>query len=235
MKSSATTRHLLLGAIALAGAAALHAVEVPKKAPLTRYQSLWNESPFTTKPPPPGPVETVNPFEDLALRGIAPLSNGGYLITLVNRKNPEETTSIDTERSSDYKVVKVERNPEKRLGTVVHLTKGTVSGTVEYDEKISSAPKTAKPPKANQPNQPGQPPGAPAGPQLPGAPQNDPNRQGRRTVVPPPATTPGAPAAPTAGAPGAPPTAPGTFNRGGFSGGRPDIRGTQSRERPSRR
>ena len=233
MNLSTTTRSLLHSAIALAGVAALHAVEVPKKAPLTRYQSLWNESPFTTKPLPPPPDATVNPFEDMALRSIAPLSNGGYLINLVNRKNLEETTSIDTERSSEYKVVKVERNPDKRLGTVVHLTKGTVSGTVAYDEKISSAPKTAKPPKANQPNHPGQPPGAPAGPQLPGVNPNDPNRQGRqRVVVPAPTTAPGG--APPAVVPGAVPTVPGPSTRS-FGGGRPDIRGTQSRERPSRR
>ncbi|MCF7731885.1 MAG: hypothetical protein K9N23_09360, partial [Akkermansiaceae bacterium] len=174
-------------ALIIAGLAALHAAEVPKQVPVTRYSSLWTQSPFTTPPPPPLEEEKDNPFDELALRGIAPLSNGGYLITLVNIKTPTETITIDTERSTDYKVEKVERHPEKLLGTIVHLKKGSMTGTVTYDEKLSkpkAPPPSRKPPVPGQPQTiPGQPPTAQ--PTLPGGIR--PPRQ--RVVVPPPAPT----------------------------------------------
>ena len=137
----------------LASLTGANAAEVPRKAPLTRYAELWTRSPFTTPPKPVENAPVENPFDGLALRGIAPLSNGFYLITLVNKKNPTETTTIDTERFSDYEVVKIERDSEKALGTIVHLKKGTMTGTVAYDEKLS----ILKAPPAKKPGQPGQP------------------------------------------------------------------------------
>lgn len=203
------------------------AAEVPKDPQLTRYADLWLKSPFTTPPKKVEDAPPVNPFEDLALRGIAPLSTGNYLITLVNKKNPTETTIIDTERSAEYEVVKIERHPEEALGTVVHLKKGTISGTVSYDEKLSTLPPPGpKKPQAGQPPQaPGAPPMPPGmTPPVPGAPQP------RSRVIPPP-TTGGA----TPGAPGA--TQPGNrFQPGGTPGSRFQPGGAQSTHtsRPSR-
>lgn len=214
----------------LAGATLTRAqgTDVPKKAPLTRYASLWTKSPFTTPPKPVESTPEVNPFEDLALRGIAPLSEGRYLITLINRKNPTEITAIDTEKTSEYEIEKIERNPERALGTVVHLRKGSIRGTVEYDEKLS-VPKL--PPKPNQqqaggdrrggdrnqpqqqnPNQPPQPgqipqPAAQPAPGMPGAPGVAPNLRSR--VMP--AATNTTPAATT---PAATTPTPGGFERG---------------------
>lgn len=224
--------HLLLPA--LLASAALPAAEVPtsppKKTSLTQYAPLWNRSPFTT-PPVPVAVETgPGPFDDLALRGIAQLTTGHYLITLTHKKEPDKTQVIDTERNPEYEVLKVERDPDNLLGTVVTLKKGSITGTVSYDEKISSAPKIAVvAPKPGQPGQPGQP------PQIPGRPPGvvpQPNlppgvRQPRQRVVMP---TPGA-------APAAAPQAPGgrtsggrpDFRGGNSGGGRPDFRGGNSR------
>lgn len=236
-------RHLLLPGIALAtlaGWATVHAVEVPKKAPLTRYSALWNESPFTTKPPPITPENPVNEFENKALRGVAPLVNGGYLITLVDKKTPTDTITIDTERSSEYEVIKIERHPDKHLGTIVHLKKGSMVGTVAYDEKLS-VPKPPTPPKQNPagqapPGAPGATPGAPNQPTLPGG-----IRPPRQRVVTPGGPT-GAPTTTPTGGPGITPPTTGGFNRGGpgssssQSSGRPDIRGFQrGGDRPSRR
>lgn len=157
-------RHIFILVAACAAPALLHAEEalpaiatVPQKAPLTRYATLWNPSPFTVKPVVAPTAPLANPFEELVLRGVAPLSNGGYLVTMVNKKNPQEVTRIDTQRGSDFTVVKVERDPSKRLGTVVHLSKGGQTGTVSYDEKIANSIKAL--PKANpqQPPVPGQP------------------------------------------------------------------------------
>ena len=193
------------------------AQDVPKDPQLTRYAELWTKSPFTTPPKPLPNAPAANPFEDLALRGIAPLSTGNYLITLVNKKNPTETTIIDTERSSEYEVVKIERHPEEALGTVVHLKKGPISGTVSYDEKLSTLPPPTKP-KPGHPQVPGAlplPPGAT--PPVPGVPQP------RARVIPPPNTG-GAPP-PNPAATGV--TPPGA-SRGPKSGGAPGTR-------PSRR
>lgn len=210
------------------------AIEVPKKVPPTRYSPLWNESPFTTKPPPQEIVPEKNPFEDMALRGISPLAGGGYLITVItDKKHPEETEIINTARSTEYKVTDIERDPTNRLGTVVHLTKGSMTGTITYDEKISSAPKTPQPQKQQQPGaQPQQIPGQTAIPGQPGTP--DGIRQPRQRVV-----TPGVPGA-TPGAVPVPAPSTGGFNRGSFPGnrpgsssGRPDSRSSQG-GRPSR-
>ncbi len=200
---------LLLLAISGLGAA-----ELPKKAPLSRYQALWQNSPFTTPPAPVAGVPLEDPFAGWALKGIAPIGSG-YLITLINRKNPAEPVpAIDTDRPSEFTIDRIERNPDKPLGTVVYLSKGTLKGSITYDDKLS----TVKPPAVKPgPHPPGQPqiPGQPVQPNQPAQPGAV--RQPRPRVVPPP--TPGAtPAA----APAAPATNPGTHSN-------------PSRQRPMRR
>lgn len=198
------------GALALAGVSCHHilataalcvlalptaatAAEAPRKAPLTRYAELWTKSPFTTPPKKDEVTPEANIFEDLALRGLAPLSKGHYLITWVNKKNPTETTTIDTERSTEYEVVKIERDSEKALGTIVHLKKGSMTGTLTYDEKLSTLKPPAPPKKdqhGNQPPNPGQPPNPPGAPPNPQAQGSPPPLRAR--VLPPatPAVTP---------------------------------------------
>ena len=165
----------------------LNAAELPKKAPITRYSELWVHSPFTAPPKTveAGPQE--DPFKDLALKGIAPIA-GGYLITLINRKNPAEAVPpIDTDQPSEYKVLRIERDPDKALGTVVYLSKGTITGSVTFDEKLSvPKPSVAKvaPKKPGTPPVPGQP-VQPVPPQVP-TPTAAPLIRPR--VVPPPTT-----------------------------------------------
>ncbi|KAB2641042.1 MAG: hypothetical protein DVB26_05575 [Verrucomicrobia bacterium] len=178
-------RPSLLLLLALTG---LHAADLPKKAPLSRYSELWTKSPFTAPPKPVDDAPVANPFDDLALKGIAPIA-GGYLITLINKKNPTEVVPpIDTDQPSEYQVLRIERDPDKPLGTVVYLSKGTITGSVTFDEKLS----VPKPPVAKvalkKPGQPGQPvpPVPPVAPLVP-APTNV-IRQPRPRVVPPPST-----------------------------------------------
>ena len=156
----------------------------PVKQPLQSYSSLWNNSPFTSKPPPQGPAEVANPLEDYALLGVSPIS-GGYRVTLINKKKPEERVTVDSDRPSKdgFKVVAVTRKSGDPLGTVVKMMSGTVSGTISFDEKLLTvaAPPAAKPQPHAQPGQPGQPPQ----PQI--QPGQVPGRQPRPRVVPPPA------------------------------------------------
>ena len=192
----------------------LNAAELPKKAPITRYSELWVHSPFTAPPKTveAGPQE--DPFKDLALKGIAPIA-GGYLITLINRKNPAEAVPpIDTDHPSEYEVVSIDRDPDKPLGTVVHVKKGGQVGTITFDEKLSHP----KPPPAKPGNKlPGQPP-QPVAPQPQPGQQPPPNpaapgsaHQPRPRVVAPPVTG-AAPVAPATGTRGT-----GTTGRGGYT------------------
>ena len=166
----------------------LNAADLPKKAPLSRYTELWTKSPFTAPPKPVDDGPVVNPFEDLALKGVAPIA-GGYLITLINKKNPAEAMPpIDTDQPSEFQVLRIEHDPDKALGTVVYLSKGDITGSVTFDEKLSFPKAPIKPPvnKTAQP-QPGQvvPPKPPPVPTPPPTPPSA-SRQPRARVVPGP-------------------------------------------------
>lgn len=176
------------------------AAQVPKKAPISRYTSLWTNSPFTSKPPPAteGPVE--NPLDDYALAGVTPIESGGYRVILLNKKQPDVRITVDTGDSrSGFKILGVTRKSGDPLGTVVRMESGSSVGTVSYDEKLLTlvaAPKAA-PGAPGQPGQPGQPPipGQPG--QINNGQQGDqPQRQPRPRVVPPPTPTTTAPGAP---------------------------------------
>lgn len=169
---------------------------VPKKAPEAKYSGLWTNSPFTSKPPVVGPGSPVNPFEDFTLTGIAPVP-GGYRITIMSKKNPDIRKVIEPGRNSEFKVVSVNRNAQKALGTTVVLSSGAIQGTVSFEPDLitlKSAPATPVAPQVN----PNLPPGVSAPNQPPQPPQTGQNapRQPRPRIVPPPAPT--APAAPAA-------------------------------------
>lgn len=167
--------------LALVGMAS---AELPKKAPITKYNNLWTNSPFTAKPPPPEAGPENNPLDDYALIGVSSLGVKNYLVTLINKKKPDEPRIyVESHRDSKgFKIVKVTRKDGDPLGTVVLMQSGSMTGTVSYDQKLLTLTPAAVKPVASQPGQPPQ-----GGPQLaPGEPQ----RQPRPRVVPPP--TPGA-------------------------------------------
>lgn len=155
--------------------------EIPRKPPIGRYTGLWTNSPFTSKPPPPTAGPTINPLDDFTLTGIAPVP-GGYRITIVSKKNAEVKKVIEPGNSSEFKVISVDRNPEKSLGTTVVLATGGVQGTVRFEPELVMV---KAPPAAEQPPQPQNlPPGV-----NPAAVNNNPQtaqRQPRPRIVPPP-------------------------------------------------
>ena len=189
MKSPLSNPVLLL--LALAG---LAAADLPKKAPISRYTSLWTNSPFTSKPPPPGPGEVADPLGDYALIGVSPITgNDGYRVTLINKKKPDERITVDSNKTvGGFKILGVTRKPGDPLGTVVRMSSGTTTGTVAFDEKLLTVVAAKAPPAQVAPPQV---PGQPAQPVPPG--QAQPIRQPRPRVVPPPAPQAGgAPAQP---------------------------------------
>jgi hypothetical protein len=123
----------------------------PKKEPLVKYTGLWTNSPFTSKPPPVTPGETVNPFDDFTLTGIAPVP-GGHRITIISKKNPEIKKVIEPGGSDEFKVVSVNRNPDKALGTTVVLSSGSTQGTVTFEPELITLAAAPVAPVAQPPN-----------------------------------------------------------------------------------
>ena len=123
----------------------------PKKEPLVKYTGLWTNSPFTSKPPPVTLGETVNPFDDFTLTGIAPVP-GGHRITIISKKNPEIKKVIEPGGSDEFKVVSVNRNPDKALGTTVVLSSGSTQGTVTFEPELITLAAAPVAPVAQPPN-----------------------------------------------------------------------------------
>jgi hypothetical protein len=171
--------------LALTGVAA---ADLPKKAPLSRYSSLWTNSPFTSKPPPPEAGPENNPLDDYALIGVSPINdNNGYRVTLINKKKPDERITVDSDETvSGFKILGVTRKPGDPLGTVVRMSSGSMTGTVSFEENLLTVAAAKAPPQAAPPQVPGQPPQ----PVPPG--QAQPLRQPRPRVIPPPAPQAGA-------------------------------------------
>ncbi len=176
----------------------LAAADLPKKAPISRYSSLWTNSPFTSKPPPPEAGPENNPLDDYALIGVSPISgNNGYRVTLINKKKPDERITVDSDKTvSGFKILGVTRKPGDPLGTVVSMSSGSMTGTVSFDEKLLTVAAAKAPPQAAPQVAPPQVPGQPPQPTPPGQPQ--PLRQPRPRVVPPPPPQAVATAQPTA-------------------------------------
>jgi hypothetical protein len=194
--------------IALLTTAFTSAQDLPVKPPPGRYAGLWNNSPFTSRPVvvAPEPEPEVNPLEDYALIGIAPIT-GGHLVTLINRNNAEERVTIDStrpEKNKDFKVIGINRKPGDPLGTTVTLSSGRVTGTIAFEQELLAlSPPPAAP--AQQPN--ANPQGAPGQPNNPNNPAST-VRAPRPRVVASPTTSPGQ-------AQGRPQAAPGRPQTGG--------------------
>jgi hypothetical protein len=192
--------------LALSG---LAVADLPKKIPLTRYTTLWSNSPFTAKPPPPDAVEAVNPLDDYSLLGVSPISATGYRVTLINKKQPDERITVDSDKSdTSFKILEVIRKSGDPLGTEVRMSSGSMTGKVSFDSKLLVLTPAAPPKPVMNPNgQPvpvmanGQP--APVGQTIVNG-QPVPNgqtpviRQPRPRVIPPPTVQAPAPSAPAA-------------------------------------
>ncbi len=126
----------------------------------------------------------MNPLEDYVLLGVSPI-RGGYRVTMMEKKAPDKRITVDTDNTqSNYKILGVSRKPGDALGTSVQMSIGSNTGTIRYDENTLTLAAAAPP-------QPAAPPGQPPMPVAQPVPQNgqQPVRQPRPRVVPPPAPT----------------------------------------------
>jgi hypothetical protein len=162
MKTSAI---LSVSAFLLIGAAS---ADVPKKPSNASYAHLWNNSPFTSKPPPVDPGPVVGAFDDWVLGGVSEVE-GGYMVTLQHKKNagesqilrptgtmkyfPDRMEELPPGASGSFKVDRVEFGKTSWMDTVVHLSAGGRSGSVKFDEKTMT-PKAGAAPQQKPGHQP---------------------------------------------------------------------------------
>jgi hypothetical protein len=159
---------------------------VPEKRPLTYYARLWNDSPFTSKPPPPIFTPQANPLEGLVLLGVSPIQ-GGYRVTITEKKNPGNRIYVSSDEPNakhGFRILGVDREPGDPMGTKVRLSSGRNVGTVSFDSKALAIA---------QPKLPKQDPRMGNRPGMPGMSQEQQrmiNRQPRPRVIPPPSPNP---------------------------------------------
>jgi len=169
----------------LAGTSAFAAPSGPPvKKPVTSYLHLSQNSPFTTKPVTIVDSRGPDTFEDWVLGGVSEVE-GGYMVTLLNKKNQGETQVIKPKGTvhsmkdemkwlnpgdpKGFKVDKVSFGKTSWKDTTVVISIGGKTGTMKFDDKqlvptASAAPggqgrqQQGQPGQAHQ-GQPGGPPG----------------------------------------------------------------------------
>lgn len=128
--------------------------QAPRKDPLTKYRQLWETSLVTEKPviekeagPPP-----VSPLDDYVLGGWTQTSQG-YLVSLINSKNPKERLTIapGMPNKGGYQVIEVKRDPMNYKASEVLIQIGTDKKWIGYEEKFLTL---QQPPAATQKNKP---------------------------------------------------------------------------------
>jgi hypothetical protein len=193
----------------LAGTSAIAAPNgAPTKKPVTSYLHLAQNSPFTSKPVAPIDDRVDTTFDDWALGGVSEVE-GGYMVTLLHKKNQGETQIIKPKGTvhsmkdemewlnpGDPKAFKVDGVTFGKTSwkdTTVSVSIGGKKGTMKFDDKQLVPTASAAPAQGRQQGQPGQQqqvqpgqPGVPtnSAPAQPG--QVQPNTQGQQGGVRPP-------------------------------------------------
>ena len=173
---------------------------VPTKAPDSKYSTLWSNSPFTSKPPPPKPTDNPSLLADWTLGGVSAVE-GGYMITLQHKKNAgeyqiirprgvqmvkaDEVKWVEHGAPGTFKLDRVERGEGGWKGIKVHLLAGGKPGIVRFDDKNLVPKAAAAAPQGNRQGQ-GQRGQAPGAQPVPGQTTPPPGvRQPRQRVLPP--------------------------------------------------
>ncbi len=131
----------------LAASAAISMGGVPKKVPLSHYESLWTKSPITNPPTPVISNPSPSRLDDFALIGVTSLGDNQYRVTLIDKKAPEAEriyVSSDTPNPA-YAIVKVNRTPGDAMSTTVTLRSGNDVRTIGFDPKFLTVAKPATP------------------------------------------------------------------------------------------
>lgn len=121
--------------------------------PATRYQAIWENSPFELEAPPTANAAPDAGFvADLALVGITKVK-GKTVVTLLDKKAGNSFDLREDQPRNSIRLLGVTLNRDPLL-TEVKLGKGAETGTVGYDKKsLAAAPK--RPPQTLAANAPG--------------------------------------------------------------------------------
>ena len=157
---------VLFGSLANSFALAEPTEPIPHAYPASRYQTIWENSPFELEAPPPtntGPESSLS--DEFALVGVTRV-RGKRVVTLLDKKAGTSFDLREDESRNDLKILSVIMKADPLL-TEVRLSKGSVTGAVGYDKKsVVSVPK--RPAQAVAPNPQA---GRPGVPSVPGGPQ----------------------------------------------------------------
>jgi len=175
----------------------------PVKPPVTKYLHLAQNSPFTTKPVVITETRADTTFDDWTLGGVSEVE-GGYMVTLLHKKNQGETQVIKPRGTvhsakdemewlnpgdpKGFKVESVQFGKTSWKDTTVVVSMSGKKGTMKFDEKQLVPAASAAPAQGRQPGQPGQQPGAPGLQPNPAAnvPGQAPGQNGQQGSVRPP-------------------------------------------------
>lgn len=148
------TTHLFLGSsLILLSLVGWAAADLPRKAPLTKYRTLWQDSPFTSKPVEAGGPAVANLLDDYSLAGISPIE-GGYRVTVMNKKKPGERIYVysdEPDAKHGFRIEAVEKNEGGPRATVVRMSAHGQRGTLAYDESLLALAAAPRPPAAHVP------------------------------------------------------------------------------------
>ncbi len=113
--------------------------QAPRKSPLTKYRQLWEKSLVTEKPPPPesNAEELPNELDDFVLGGWTQTAQG-YLVSLINSKNPQNRVTIapGMPNSGGYQVLEVKRDPLNYKSSQVLIQYGSDKKWIGYEDKF---------------------------------------------------------------------------------------------------
>ena len=125
--------------ILLLAGSVLASAQAPRKDPLTKYRKLWEKSLVTVPPPPPPKEEEekITPLDDYVLGGWTKTSQG-YLVSLINSKNPKERVTIapGMPNKAGYQVVEIKRDPLNYKSSEVLIQIGVDKKWIGYEEKF---------------------------------------------------------------------------------------------------
>lgn len=142
--------------IILLASAACATAQAPRKDPLTKYRQLWEQSLVTEKPEVVGPGVEKPPSEldDYVLGGWTQ-SGQGYLVSLINTKDPKARVAIGPgiPNKRGFQVLDVKRDPSNYMSSQVLVQLDGDKKWIGYEEKflvIQQPPAAAQQNKAAQ-------------------------------------------------------------------------------------
>ena len=137
-------------AVCLMASGTAFAAGPPSKQSVSKYLHLSQKSPFTNEPTVDAGPRPVSVLDDWSLGGVSEVE-GGYMVTLVNKKNQGETQIIKPRGTvhstkdemkwinpgapGSFKVDKVEFGKTSWKETTVMVSVGDEKGTMTFDDK----------------------------------------------------------------------------------------------------